>query len=248
MVKKFLVLYAVLTVLSAAVFAEPVADVNTRLPSPSSTSLNRDDLSYAFGILLGEQFAEVESGLSFNYADLAKGFQDGVEGTGNMSVDDAAELVNAAFQAALAEKSSENQAAEIAFLAENTQQEGVITTASGLQYKVLKAGTGPKPTINDSVQVHYTGSLTDGTMFDNTFERDEPIEFALNEVIDGWAEGLQLMNVGGEYRLFVPSDLAYGESGAGEVIPPYSTLIFDVELLAILVPESEEGDFSADNE
>lgn len=121
-----------------------------------------------------------------------------------------------------------------AFLAENAKAEGVITTASGLQYKVLHVGSGsasPRP--NDRVKVHYHGTLIDGTVFDSSMERGEPISFGLNQVIKGWTEGLQLMVVGQKNRLFIPSNLAYGDRGAGRKIGPGSALIFDVELLGI---------------
>jgi len=121
-----------------------------------------------------------------------------------------------------------------AFLEKNAKAEGVITTKSGLQYKVLKAGKGnTHPGPNDRVKVHYHGILIDGTVFDSSVERGEPISFALNQVIKGWTEGLQLMVVGQKNRLFIPSDLAYGDRGAGRKIGPGSTLVFDVELLGI---------------
>ena len=118
------------------------------------------------------------------------------------------------------------------FLAENTKKEGVITTESGLQYEVIKMGDGKKPTANDNVKVHYHGTFIDGTVFDSSVERGEPIVFGLNQVISGWTEALQLMPVGSKFKLYIPSDLAYGAQQAGQ-IPPYSTLIFEVELLGI---------------
>ena len=121
-----------------------------------------------------------------------------------------------------------------AFLSENAKAEGVITTASGLQYKILQVGHGStSPGPNDRVRVHYHGTLIDGTVFDSSVERGEPISFGLNQVIKGWTEGLQLMVVGQKNRLFIPSDLAYGDRGAGRKIGPGDALIFDVELLGI---------------
>lgn len=121
-----------------------------------------------------------------------------------------------------------------AFLTENGKKPGVKTTASGLQYEVLADGTGKQPVAADTVRVHYTGKLLDGTVFDSSVERGEPAEFGLTQVIAGWTEGLQLMKTGSKFRFFIPADLAYGEHGAGGSIPPQATLIFDVELLAVL--------------
>ena len=119
------------------------------------------------------------------------------------------------------------------FLAENAKREGVKTTASGLQYEVLEATLGQKPKTTDSVKVHYEGTLIDGTVFDSSYKRGKPISFPLNGVIKGWTEGLQLMSVGSKYKLFIPYQLAYGEHGAGDSIPPYAALIFTVELLEV---------------
>lgn len=126
------------------------------------------------------------------------------------------------------------------FLAENAQKEGVETTESGLQYEIIEEGSGPSPDASDRVTVHYTGTLIDGTVFDSSRERGEPASFALNQVIPGWTEGLQLMKEGGHYKFYIPSELAYGERGAGDVIEPGSTLIFDVELME--VADSKDGD------
>ena len=119
------------------------------------------------------------------------------------------------------------------FLAENAKREGVKTTASGLQYEVLESGKGAKPKAESTVKVHYEGTLMDGTIFDSSYQRGEPIEFPLNRVIAGWTEGLQLMPVGSKYKLYIPYELGYGERGKAPVIPPYATLIFTVELLEI---------------
>lgn len=121
-----------------------------------------------------------------------------------------------------------------AFLEENKGKEGVITTDSGLQYKIITKGTGDSPTATDQVKVHYRGTLLDGKVFDSSYDRNQPATFPLNQVIKGWTEGLQLMQVGGKYQFFIPYDLAYGEMGRGETIPPSTVLIFEVELLDIV--------------
>ncbi len=136
------------------------------------------------------------------------------------------------FSMANATSPEENQAAGIAFLAENTTKENIVTTASGLQYEVLTKGEGPSPTATTSVTVHYKGTTLDGKEFDSSYSRNAPATFPLNRVIAGWTEGLQLMNAGAKYRFFIPAELAYGSRGAGADIGPNSTLIFEVELLS----------------
>jgi FKBP-type peptidyl-prolyl cis-trans isomerase FklB len=132
-----------------------------------------------------------------------------------------------------------NKAKEEAFLKENAQKPGIKTTASGLQYKVISTGTGPLPKLTDTVKVHYRGTLLDGTEFDSSYKRNEPAVFPLNGVIKGWTEALQLMKTGSKWQIFIPSSLAYGEQGAGQVIGPNATLIFEVELIAIEKPQTE---------
>jgi len=132
-----------------------------------------------------------------------------------------------------AEQSAKNKAEGAAYLAENSKKEGVITTDSGLQYKSLTAGDGAKPGTSDRVKVHYRGTLIDGTVFDSSYDRGEPIVFPVTGVIAGWVEGLQLMQVGSKFELTIPSNLAYGANGSGPVIGPDATLVFEVELLAI---------------
>ena len=134
-------------------------------------------------------------------------------------------------QAATAGKAAENAAAQKEFLAKNKDVEGVITTDSGLQYIVLKEGEGDSPNLDHTVKVHYEGKLLDGTVFDSSIQRGEPIEFGVGQVIKGWTEALQLMNVGSKYKLFIPSELAYGDRGAGNLITPGAMLTFEVELL-----------------
>jgi FKBP-type peptidyl-prolyl cis-trans isomerase FkpA len=142
--------------------------------------------------------------------------------------------VQTAFRAAMARLTEENRAKEVQYLAENGRRAGVSTTESGLQYEVISSGGGAKPGEAALVRVDYEGTLTDGTVFDSTWARNEAAEFPLDRVIPGWNEGIRLMGVGDTYIFYIPSSLAYGEQGAGEVIPPFSTLIFKVELLEIL--------------
>jgi len=192
-----------------------------------------DKISYGLGLSIGQQFKS--SGVAeLAYADLAEGIKDMLEGNKpKVSFQEAQMAVNKFF-AELEEKASvAAKAAGEAFLTENAKRPGVKVTPSGLQYEVLDATLGQKPKATDTVRVHYEGTLPDGTVFDSSYKRGEPISFALNQVIAGWTEGLQLMSVGSKYKLFIPYHLGYGERGAGATIPPYSALVFTVELLGI---------------
>jgi FKBP-type peptidyl-prolyl cis-trans isomerase len=190
------------------------------------------DTSYAFGVALGSDFKQ--AGLSFDYDALMRGFRDSMEGreTG-ITLEEAIPLIQTAMRAAMARLAEENRQRGLSFLAENARKPGVFATPSGLQYEVISEGDGPKPRETDTVSVHYEGTLLSGEVFDSSYARNEPAEFALDEVIPGWTEGIQLMNLGGSYRFFIPPALAYGEQGYGNIIPANSTLIFRVELLEI---------------
>ena len=142
--------------------------------------------------------------------------------------------VQEAGQQAVAKAAENNKKAGAEFLAENAKKEGVKVTPSGLQYRVITEGSGAKPSASSKVKVHYTGKLIDGNIFDSSVQRGEPAEFGVTQVIPGWVEGLQLMNVGSKYEFVIPSELAYGERGAGAAIPPGAVLVFEVELLAIV--------------
>ncbi|MDR2103004.1 MAG: FKBP-type peptidyl-prolyl cis-trans isomerase [Treponema sp.] len=196
------------------------------------------DLSYAFGMVIGSDLKQ--TGLTFDYNAFSRGLRDSMGGgETRFSMDEAIRIMQTSYMAVMTERAETNRQAEIAFLEENRKKAGVIVTESGLQYEVITEGGGQRPQRDDTVRVHYEGSLMDGTVFDSSYSRGEPEEFPLNQVIPGWGEGLQLMGVGGTYRFYISSALAYGEEGAGSVIPPYATLIFEVELLAILDQDQE---------
>jgi FKBP-type peptidyl-prolyl cis-trans isomerase FklB len=149
-------------------------------------------------------------------------------------MEQANEFISNYFQKAMEEKGAVVRVEGEKFLEENKKKAGVTTTASGLQYEVIKTGDGPKPTATDKVKTHYHGTLTNGTVFDSSVDRGEPVEFPVNGVIKGWTEALQLMPVGSKWKLFVPYSLAYGERAAGPQIPAYSAFVFEVELLEIV--------------
>ena len=199
-----------------------------------------DKLSYALGIGIGSQLAGMGA-KELNIDDFAQAIKDVISGS-ELKVDnvEAQTLVQNFFQeqeakqqAAAAEAGKAAKAAGEAFLAENGKKDGVVTLPSGLQYQVLKEGDGKKPSATDQVVCHYEGTLIDGTVFDSSYQRNQPATFGLNQVIAGWTEGVQLMQEGAKYRFFIPYNLAYGERGAGAQIPPFATLVFDVELIEV---------------
>ena len=192
-----------------------------------------DKVSYALGLSLGQNMAS--SGVkTIEYDDLVAGMKAIMnKEKPAISFDEAQEVLNTFFAELEAQVAGKAKEEGEAFLAENAKREGVIVTASGLQYEVLTAAEGKKPKATDKVKVHYEGTLIDGTVFDSSYRRGEAISFGLNQVIKGWTEGVQLMSVGAKYKFFIPYNLAYGERGAGAQIPPYAALIFTVELLDI---------------
>lgn len=191
-----------------------------------------DKLSYALGLSMGQNFkgSGVDKLNADDFADALRAVYG--EGTPAMTYDEAKQVVQEYFTNLQAKAGEMNAKAGKEYLANNAKEEGVKVTESGLQYLVVKQGNGKKPGPNDVVTVHYTGRLIDGTVFDSSVERGEPATFAVGQVIPGWVEGLQLMSEGSAYRLFIPSELAYGEHGTGP-IQPNSTLIFDVQLLKV---------------
>lgn len=200
-----------------------------------------DKVSYALGLGIGRQLSQMGAD-GLNIDDFATAIKDVISGNElKVSNREAQTIVEEYFrkqeQKINAEKAEQGKTAKVEgekYLAENAKKDGVITLASGLQYKVLKEGTGKKPKATDQVKCHYEGMLVDGTLFDSSIQRGEPAIFPLNQVITGWTEGLQLMSEGSKYRFFIPYLLGYGEGGAGNSIPPYSALIFDVELIEVL--------------
>ncbi len=189
-----------------------------------------DKLSYSLGLGIGRQLAQMGA-KDINVDDFAQSIKDALAGkTPAVSDQEAQQIVNKFFeeqaqrQAAAAKAEGEN------FLAGNAKKEGVVTLPSGLQYQVLREGNGKKPAATDVVECDYEGTLINGQVFDSSYRRGERATFGLNQVIAGWTEGLQLMQEGAKYRFFIPYNLAYGERGAGQAIPPYAALIFDVEL------------------
>jgi FKBP-type peptidyl-prolyl cis-trans isomerase FkpA len=206
---------------------------NEKSKSGSSDENFSGDASYALGMNIGTSLKE--DMLYPDMEELLQGMKDVLyENRTRFSIQRANEIFYDAFSAIRDKQEQENQQAENNFLAENSQNPGINITVSGLQYEVINEGNGPKPNAQDTVRVHYEGSLTNGIVFDSSYSRGEPIEFPLMGVIPGWTEGLQLMSVGSKYRLFIPSNLGYGPQGAGSLIPPHSTLIFEVELLDII--------------
>jgi FKBP-type peptidyl-prolyl cis-trans isomerase FklB len=200
----------------------------------------KDKISYSIGVNLGSSFKQ--QGIDVNTDTLIAGFKDALAGGKTVLTQDEIQKTLMAFQQELMSKQAEqgkllaeqNQKAGDAFLSANKKKAGVQTTASGLQYKVITEGKGKKPLAQNTVRVHYKGTLIDGTEFDSSYKRGEPAEFPLSRVIPGWTEAIQLMPVGSKWQLYIPPNLAYGEEGQGPTIGPNSTLIFDVELLAVV--------------
>ena len=200
-----------------------------------------DKVSYALGLGIGQQLAQMGAS-DLNIDDFAQAIKDVISGS-ELKVQhrDAQQIVQDYFakkeEKLNAERAVQGKAHKEAgekYLADNAKKDGVVTLPSGLQYQVLKEGNGKKPSAKDTVKCHYEGFLIDGTVFDSSVQRGEPATFPLQQVIAGWTEGLQLMQEGAKYRFFIPYRLAYGEGGAGQMIPPYAALIFDVELIEVV--------------
>lgn len=232
-----LLLTIVLQALAQKPVAKPAASPAAKKPAaPAAAPALKnaiDSFSYAIGASVANFYKE--QGINnINAALLSKALTDSKQGKMLLDENQTNTVIMNFMQSIKSEKASVTRKAGEAFLAENKKKPGVITTASGLQYSILKEGTGPKPSATDKVKVHYHGTLIDGTVFDSSVERGEPIELAVNGVIQGWVEALQLMPVGSKWRLFIPSQLGYGDNDAGPTIKAGSTLVFEVELLDIV--------------
>ncbi|MDH1659003.1 FKBP-type peptidyl-prolyl cis-trans isomerase [Pseudomonas mosselii] len=204
----------------------------------SELNLSTDEsrVSYGIGRQLGGQLRDnPPPGVNLNaiVAGLTDAFNGADSRVSEQDLSAAFKVIREVMQAEAAAKAEAAAAAGKEFLAENAKREGIVTLASGLQYEVLTAGEGAKPSREDNVRTHYHGTLIDGTVFDSSYDRGQPAEFPVGGVIAGWTEALQLMSAGSKWRLYVPSELAYGAQGVGS-IPPHSTLVFDVELLDVL--------------
>ncbi len=193
-----------------------------------------DKISYALGLGIGQQLKSM--GIDgFCLEDFTKSLNDVLTGAETaMTNQEAQKMLSEYFQKKEKEQAQTAMAEGKAFLEENAKKDGVVQTKSGLQYEVLTEGTGRSPKETDKVRCHYEGRLINGTVFDSSYKRGEPADFGLNQVIVGWTEGVQLMKEGAKYRFYIPYLLGYGERGAGASIPPYSTLVFDVELIKVL--------------
>ncbi len=204
---------------------------------------NIDSVSYAIGVLVGsnnlKQLESAPSGSEINKEVMAAAFRVSTVGEeAAITPEQANELVRKFFEGASGRQAQKNLEEGNAYLEKNKAREGVTTTESGLQYEVIKEGTGPKPVATDQVRVHYHGTLINGKVFDSSVDRGEPVVFGVNQVIPGWTEALELMPVGSKWKIYLPSKLAYGERGAGADIGPNSALIFEVELLEIVKPDA----------
>ena len=197
-----------------------------------SVTTDEERFNYGLGMMIGErvlkQYGEVDYDLVLAGMRAQHGDQETL-----ITLEEAGNAINALMEQQFAEQTAANRKRSEEFLKSNAENEGVQVTESGLQYNVITEGDGAKPAVTDEVTVHYRGTLIDGTEFDSSYSRGEPTSFKLDQVIPGWTEGVQLMNVGSKYRFVIPHDLAYGERGAGGAIGPFETLIFEVELLDI---------------
>jgi FKBP-type peptidyl-prolyl cis-trans isomerase FklB len=224
---------------AASSAAAPKTGTAAKTGAPLVLKTQKDKVSYAIGLNIGKSFRK--DSVDVNSLIFARGVKDAITGAKPLLTDDELKAALTELQAELKKHQDDaarvagdtNQKAGETFLAENKTKDGVVALPSGLQYKIITAGTGPKPAETDSVVCNYRGTLLDGTEFDSSYKRGQPATFPVNGVIKGWTEALQLMPVGSKWQLFVPADLAYGARGAGGEIGPNATLVFEVELISI---------------
>ena len=236
------------TLFMAPLFAGALIACQEQAKEPAPVTLDTPEKRLSYGIALRMSERMVADGMVMDVDAYALGMRDAFEGAEarlteeeiNAEMMAFQEKVEAEREAAQAQVAEGNAEAGAAFLAENAQREGIIVTDSGLQYEVVTAGEGASPGPDDQVEVHYRGTLIDGTVFDSSYDRGQTVTFGVTQVIPGWTEALQLMKEGDKYNLYIPSDLAYGAGGAGQVIGPNSTLIFEVELIKILAEDAAE--------
>ncbi len=215
-------------------------------PDPVSLDTPEQRLSYGIALRMGERMKS--DGMTLDVDAYALGMRDAFAGADAKLTEEEINAEMMAFQEKLQleQQAAQEAAATVngeegaAFLEENSKREGVSVTESGLQYEIVQVGEGAIPTTDDTVEVHYRGTLIDGTEFDSSYSRGQTVSFGVTQVIPGWTEALQLMSVGAKYKLYIPSDLAYGPAGAGQAIGPNATLIFDVELVSIASDEAED--------
>jgi FKBP-type peptidyl-prolyl cis-trans isomerase FklB len=235
MKNKFLIVAVLISAGSLVTLSKSNAQDFNKLKIKTKT----DSISYMIGTEIGKDFKT--RGIEITAEMLGKGIFDVIKGnkealdeaTKSKLMNDFQTQMQAKQEKTNKEQMGKNKQDGINFLAENKKKAGVITLPSGLQFKIVSEGTGISPKATDTVTCHYRGKLLDGTVFDASYDRNEPATFPLNMVIKGWTEGLQLMKVGGKYELYIPPELAYGENGAGKTIPPGATLIFEIELLKV---------------
>lgn len=222
--------------LKALIFLPLLFGANVMADDHAATlDTDKQKLSYIFGIQVGQNM--MQEGVELDLDAFKAGVADMMAGKQPQLDQKTAETVIQEFQAKKAQEMAkvmnEKQAEAKAYMAENAKKDGVVTTDSGLQYEIIEEGDGASPTIDDKVIAHYKGTLLDGTVFDSSYDRGEPATFPVNGVIAGWQEALQMMKEGGKWRIVVPANLAYGPRGAGQLIGPNETLVFDIELIAI---------------
>jgi len=231
---------AIIAMACIGLFSVQACSQSSDKGAPMELKTQKDKASYSIGVSIGKNLKDQKVEITTDI--LVKGLLDAYTGAKTQLTEKEMGDVLTQFQQEImakaqeeaAKKGGENKTKGEKFLADNKNKPGVKSTPSGLQYSVITEGTGPKPTASSTVKVHYTGKLIDGTTFDSSVDRGEPVEFPLNGVIKGWTEGVQLMSEGSKYKFYIPAELAYGERGAGNAIGPNETLVFEVELLDIV--------------